>query len=104
MAAQASTTGVLLMPYISSDLRANLDPSTGPYRVPPAQNAGSLNFQITRLVNRYIAEHGLTYSTVNQAIGVLECAKLELYRRVAAPYEDEKIEEHGDVYDSWFES
>jgi hypothetical protein len=35
---------------------------------------------------------------VNEAIGVLECAKLELYRRVAAPYEDEKIAESGDVY------
>jgi len=33
------------------------------------------------------------------AIGALECAKLELYRRVAAPYEDTKIAENGDVYD-----
>jgi hypothetical protein len=33
-------------------------------------------------------------------IGVLECAKLELYRRVAAPYEDAKCEDNGDVYDS----
>jgi len=31
-------------------------------------------------------------------VGVLECAKLELYRRIAAPYEDEKIVETGDVY------
>ena len=30
---------------------------------------------------------------------MLECAKLELYRRVAAPYEDEKIDQNGDVYD-----
>ena len=28
----------------------------------------------------------------------MECAKLELYRRVAAPYEDLKISEAGDVY------
>ena len=32
-------------------------------------------------------------------VGVLECAKLELYRRMAAPYEDEKIEDNGDVYE-----
>ena len=38
------------------------------------------------------------YAHLNEAIGVLECAKLELYRRVAAPYEDEKIAESGDVY------
>jgi hypothetical protein len=40
----------------------------------------------------------LRYAHLNEAIGVLECAKLELYRRVAAPYEDEKITESGDVY------
>jgi hypothetical protein len=28
----------------------------------------------------------------------MDCAKLELYRRVAAPYEDEKMAEAGDVY------
>ena len=35
---------------------------------------------------------------LNAIIGALECAKLELYRRVAAPYEDDKIIENGDVY------
>ena len=30
--------------------------------------------------------------------GVLECAKLELYRRIAAPYEDDRLTEHGEVY------
>jgi hypothetical protein len=30
-------------------------------------------------------------------IGMLECAKLELYRRSVANYEDEKILENGDV-------
>ena len=38
------------------------------------------------------------YAHLNEAIGVLECAKLELYRRVAAPYEDGKRAETGDVY------
>ena len=38
------------------------------------------------------------YSKINALIGVLECAKLELYRRVAAPYENDKIDENGDVY------
>jgi hypothetical protein len=30
-------------------------------------------------------------------MGVLESAKLELYRRKIAPYEDDKIAENGDV-------
>jgi len=45
-----------------------------------------------------IEKKGLSYSNVNEIIGALECIKLELYRRVAAPYEDLKIEENGDVY------
>jgi len=35
---------------------------------------------------------------INEVIGVLECAKLELYRRVAAPYEERKRIENGEVY------
>ena len=41
---------------------------------------------------------GTNYVKLNELIGVLECAKLELYRRVASPYEDEKVESNGDVY------
>ena len=37
------------------------------------------------------------YSKINAIIGILECIKLELYRRVAAPYEDVKAAENGDV-------
>ena len=36
--------------------------------------------------------------TTAEVLGVLECVKLELYRRVAAPYEDKKCQENGDVY------
>lgn len=32
------------------------------------------------------------------ARGALECAKLELYIRIARPYEDAKIHDNGDVY------
>ena len=31
--------------------------------------------------------------------GVVECVKLEFYRRAVAAYEDEKCKENGDVYD-----
>lgn len=37
-------------------------------------------------------------SKKSEIIGALECCKLELYRRIAAPYEDIKIGENGDVY------
>jgi hypothetical protein len=37
------------------------------------------------------------YFNYNRAIGVLECIKLEFYRRMVGPYEDIKIKEAGDV-------
>jgi hypothetical protein len=58
---------------------------------------GHLNYAITRLVHEWIAHRGESYETYNAAVGVLECAKLELYRRRVAPYEDRKIAENGDV-------
>ena len=60
-------------------------------------SSGELNYVITRIVSTYMGKNP-NYTKINEIIGVLECAKLELYRRIAAPYEDEKIEENGDVY------
>lgn len=79
------------MPYIKQIQRKELG-----YRDP--DNAGELNFDITDVINRYIAAKELSYQTINDIIGALECAKLELYRRVASPYEDAKMKENGDVY------
>ncbi len=85
------------MPYVNQEARDRLDAGDAP------RDAGELNYAVTRLVDAYLAaaaerEGRMRYSHVNEAVGVLECAKLELYRRVAAPYEDEKIAESGDVY------
>ncbi|MDH3271013.1 MAG: hypothetical protein OEN56_06750 [Gemmatimonadota bacterium] len=85
------------MPYISQEARDRL----GSGGVP--EHAGELNYALTRVVDEYLAraakQDGRTrYAHLNEAIGVLECAKLELYRRVAAPYEDTKIDEAGEVY------
>jgi hypothetical protein len=81
------------MPYIPQARRKGLQRLTM-----PAESAGELNFQITKLLDRYLLKSGLSYTNINAAIGVLECAKLELYRRVAEPYEDQKAAENGDVY------
>ena len=39
------------------------------------------------------------YARFNEMIGVLECCKLELYRRVISNYEDKKMRQNGDVYE-----
>ena len=80
------------MPYIRKEMRDSIDNGHAP------TNSGELNYLITRNLDAYIAAHGLTYDTLNSIVGVLECAKMELYRRVAAPYEDSKLQDNGDVY------
>jgi hypothetical protein len=82
------------MPYVKRTDRSRLDGGGDP------ASAGDLNYTITRLVDAYLARKGVSYATLNEAIGVLECAKLELYRRIVARYEDRKIADpdNGDVY------
>jgi len=54
---------------------------------------------VTKLCLEWISKQTAEgYTTYNEVVGVLECAKLEMYRRAVAPYEDEKIAENGDVY------
>lgn len=81
------------MPYERPQRRRELDEGRAP------QQPGELNYLVTRLIDQYLRDKGaLRYAHLNEVIGVLECAKLELYRRLAAPYEDRKIAEHGDAY------
>ena len=77
------------MPYISEMQRLTLDVPT---------NAGELNYLLTCLILDYLALNGTKYQTINDVVGALEGCKLEFYRRLAAPYEDGKIIENGDVY------
>jgi ribosomal protein S3AE len=62
--------------------------------LPPEEVDGELNYIVTKILKEI---YPLRYFHINKAIGVLECVKLEYYRRVAAPYEDSKIQESGDV-------
>ena len=60
--------------------------------------SGEFNFLITQACITRANIRGHRYSVYNDIIGALECAKLEMYRRMVAPYEDKKIIENGDVY------
>jgi hypothetical protein len=81
------------MPYIPQESRTALI-----YDTAWPETVGELNWAITSLIDEYINQKGVSYAVLNSAIGVLECAKLELYRRIAAPYEDKKLQENGEVY------
>jgi hypothetical protein len=68
------------------------------------ENAGELNFLVSTFIANYIRTKGLKYAVVNEMIGALECAKMELNRVIIGPYEDLKIEENGPVYDGILQS
>lgn len=91
------------MPYISSDKRHVLDGAvdelhrllTG-LQLDDSENnmEGNLNYIITRLLRK---TYSTSYRDINDAVGMLQCVILEHYRTVAAPYEDQKKFENGDV-------
>lgn len=81
------------MPYITKRQREDL----GLWKDSPG-DPGELNYAITVLLDEYMQHQGLRYQTINDIVGALEGAKLEFYRRIAAPYEDAKIVANGDVY------
>lgn len=81
------------MPYIKQPDRSKFH-----IQVPDINTAGELNYFLTLICLSYLDDKKLSYTTLNEIVGVLECMKLEFYRRAAIPYEDNKIKENGDVY------
>lgn len=60
-------------------------------------NAGELTYVLYSLCLGFIKGSGKNYLTLAIVIGCLCCTILELYRKVVAPYENEKISTNGDV-------
>lgn len=83
------------MPYITQKARDRFDGIVEAFDRDHADTPGELNYIITQLL---LTKKPCSYSAFNELIGVLECVKLELYRRMAAPLEDRKCQENGDVY------
>jgi len=87
------------LPYIKSENRKKYEKTLRELVdilkiLPPEEVDGELNYVVTKILKEV---YPLRYFHINKAVGVLECIKLEFYRRVAAPYEDLKIKESGDV-------
>jgi len=87
------------MPYISKNDRPKFDDilTVLKNKLPEIKTEGELNYLITSILNVYLQQKGERYATYNDIIGVLECAKLEYYRRKVATYENIKIINNGDV-------
>ncbi len=93
------------MPYIPQDDRPRYD---GPVdqlgdalaAQTPDRRKGHANYVITRILRKawgVDAPRGESYSNYADVIGTLESAKLELYRRWVAEYEDKVIAKNGDL-------
>lgn len=79
------------MPYITPERKLELledKPSS----------AGELNYTITKLIVEFLGKN-YRYKDINDVLGAIEGAKLEFYRRVVVPYEDNAMIKNGDVYD-----
>jgi hypothetical protein len=80
------------MPYVPKTLRTPYAKASAPV------TAGELNYRITELCLEFMTAHGRSYATYCTVEGVLNHVSKEFYRRSAAPYEDRKIIENGDVF------
>ncbi len=92
------------MPYISEEKREVLDPVIenllqtfrGLQSDDPSDNTqANMNYVISRLLDRMYTSN---YQEFNNALGMLLATALEYYRRVVAPYENQKCHDEGDVY------
>lgn len=93
------------MPYIVKQSRTDIDNAinflydtlVGAERCTDI-HPGLLNYAISKLLHMQIeGVDGPNYRLLNEQVGVLDCIKLELYRQVAARYEDKKKRENGPV-------
>ncbi len=94
------------MPYIKQEHRGKIDmlvdtviqglvAAMGKMMADRFPDDGVVNYLFTRILLRL---YGTSYKGIIRVIGLLETIKLEYYRRQAAPYEDEKRNENGEVY------
>ena len=87
------------MPYIKKNRRDWFDEIASDisdvFANDESATMGDLNYLITKIL---LSTGPSSYADYNDLIGMLECCKLEFYRRAVSVYEDEKIKENGDVY------
>jgi hypothetical protein len=85
------------MPYIDKQIRPVFDNQIEDLsRL--IKTPGELTYVLYRLCIGYPANHsGRKYQFFAEIAGALMNTYQEFYRRIIAPYEDEKIRENGDV-------
>lgn len=89
------------MPYVDRASRERIihsDQHGANIRLDEIRTVGEVNFAIAVIARHYLAHHGTRYATFNDLIGALEAAKLEIYRRLVVPYEEDRMQHNEDVF------
>lgn len=84
------------MPYIDQEMRSRTVELVKHMQETMILTSGELNYLISTLIHNYLGTRP-TYASYNEVIGVLELAKLELFRTHVGPYEEEKRLKNGDL-------
>lgn len=92
------------MPYIKQEMRNKLDLAILELRskllyLREDEIEGALNYTITSLLDvvKDVGEKRWRYTYINRVIGVLECLKLEFYRRLGVDLENNAALRNGDI-------
>jgi hypothetical protein len=83
----------LAIEYMIKAIKENKTSLNNPHNF--ANFLGRINYCFSRVIAGVMGT--VSYSKIAMATGVLENIKQEFYRRIAAPYEDQKILENGDI-------
>ena len=92
------------MPYIKKEDRTRLDEILDELAEEVQmfeEDSGILNYTITQLLLK--SQGNWRYFKINKVVGVLECVKLEFYRRLASMYEQHAVLKNADIegYREW---
>lgn len=88
------------MPYINPSERPVVDALINYDRL-IGLTPGQVNYLLTRIIVRWMKSNlpYTSYASRSRAHGILQDVATEWYRRMIAPYEDQKCRDNGDVYE-----
>jgi hypothetical protein len=91
------------MPYIAEARKQKLDVGRTTHWIPPNVpiDAGELTYCLQQELKRFLGNRpgGYHYADLAVALGALEGTKADFIDRVLLPYEHDKREQNGDVWE-----
>lgn len=86
------------MPYIKREDRTRFEEALISLSKNVPETPGELNYLFSTVASMYLSQkREVRYQYLNDIMGALEGAKLEIYRRIAAPHEDLAMKKNGDL-------